>query len=72
MPNYQTLLSQATAIKPPRKLGRILKGRIAAIMREGNWWCRNCEARCEREEGEQGQPAHCEHCGSFRITEHRG
>lgn len=33
----------------------------------GYWWCYDCTKPTEREEGEQGQPAHCKHCGSHRI-----
>ena len=33
----------------------------------GYWHCADCRAACEREEGEQGQPAHCTTCGSVRI-----
>jgi DNA-directed RNA polymerase subunit RPC12/RpoP len=31
------------------------------------WFCADCEKVTEREEGEQGQPAHCQRCGSHRI-----
>jgi len=34
---------------------------------EGYWWCYDCEKVTEREEGEQGRPAHCNRCQSHRI-----
>ena len=33
----------------------------------GYWYCTDCDAVCERVEGEQGQPAHCAACGSHHI-----
>jgi hypothetical protein len=37
-------------------------------LKEGAWFCADCERRCERVEGENGQPAHCHRCGSHRIN----
>jgi hypothetical protein len=34
---------------------------------EGYWFCLSHGGPCERIEGEQGQPAHCETCGSHRL-----
>lgn len=33
----------------------------------GGWHCHDCNAFCDRIEGEQGQPARCATCGSPRI-----
>ena len=44
-----------------------LKDRLARIFAEGFWYCYDCDCRCERIEGEQGQSARCERCGSHRI-----
>jgi rubrerythrin len=46
------------------KLSRFFKD--AALY--GFWFCKSCDAPCERIEGEQGQPAHCDKCGSPRIS----
>ena len=48
-------------------IGRRIKDSIASVLRDGFWFCNSCMARCEREEGEQGQPAHCGNCGSHDI-----
>jgi len=45
---------------------RILR-RLYHKFKNGFWYCNDCESTTEREEGEQGQPAHCEKCGSHRI-----
>ena len=37
----------------------------------GFWYCNDCSHSTEREEGEQGQPAHCSICGSHRIEWNR-
>lgn len=63
---YQSVLPAATR-KSCNELARELKANIEAVLMTGFWYCNGCEARCEREEGEQGQPAHCERCGSMRI-----
>lgn len=65
MRDYQTLQLQTTLDRPSPR-GRILS-RLKRVFREGFWYCHHCEATCEREEGEQGQPAHCERCCSPRI-----
>jgi Zn finger protein HypA/HybF involved in hydrogenase expression len=41
--------------------------RVHQAMENGFWWCNDCQNITERVEGEQGQPAHCEKCGSHRI-----
>jgi transcription initiation factor IIE alpha subunit len=46
---------------------RKLKDSLEKSLNHGFWFCQACEARCERIEGEQGQPAHCDLCGSHRI-----
>jgi hypothetical protein len=50
-----------------RHLAHNLKTRIAEIFTNGFWFCLDCEARCERVESDQGQPAGCDRCGSPRI-----
>ncbi len=44
-----------------------LKRQIQSIFEQGFWFCKDCDCRCERIEGEQGQPAHCDRCGSPHI-----
>ena len=44
-----------------------LKSNLAKIFADGFWFCHDCDTKCERIEGEQGQPAHCDRCGSARI-----
>ena len=44
-----------------------LKREIEKALTNGFWSCQTCERMTEREEGEQGQPAHCARCGSPRI-----
>lgn len=48
-----------------------MREQFIGTLRAGFWWCKDCDARCEREEGENGQPAGCGACGSPRITFHR-
>ena len=50
-----------------RRLAAHVKRRIGSLLTAGFWWCFDCLAVCDREEGEQGQPAHCAACGSHRI-----
>jgi hypothetical protein len=38
------------------------------LINQGFWFCADCKRICEREEGEQGQPAHCGFCNSPRIS----
>jgi hypothetical protein len=45
-----------------------LREKIDEILFCGSWFCNDCKRFCERIEGEQGQPAHCDKCGSHRIT----
>lgn len=44
---------------------------LTKLCAEGFWYCEDCLAPCEREEGEQGQPAHCANCGSHDIHYNR-
>lgn len=67
MRTYQTALPGATRISITPEIARNLKASITTILQTGFWYCHTCEARTEREEGEQGQPAHCERCDSSRI-----
>jgi hypothetical protein len=46
---------------------RELKDNISTVIISGFWFCHRCEGRCERDEGENGQPAHCAKCGSADI-----
>jgi uncharacterized paraquat-inducible protein A len=46
---------------------RSLRHSIEHVLLSGFWYCRDCDARCERIEGEQGMPAHCDRCGSHHI-----
>ena len=41
--------------------------RFLAVSVFGGWFCQDCQDLCERNEGEQGQPAHCHKCGSHRL-----
>lgn len=52
------------------RLYRFMKFRLLYALggqTEGYWYCYDCEKVTEREEGEQGQPAHCLFCRSHRI-----
>ena len=44
-----------------------IRTRVEHVLLNGFWFCHTCDARCERIEGEQGQPAHCDRCGGHRI-----
>jgi hypothetical protein len=54
------------------EIGRTVKARLSLKLRElserGYWRCLGCDAVDCREEGEQGQPAHCSRCGSPRLS----
>jgi hypothetical protein len=54
----EELIEPGDLADPPGRRGSVASG---------FWFCRDCQARCEREEGEQGQPAHCSRCRSHRI-----
>ena len=61
-------------LPPPRprvqteaELARSIRHSVEHVLLSGFWYCSDCDARCERIEGEQGQPAHCDRCGSHRI-----
>jgi hypothetical protein len=47
---------------------RCLMARLTLALGTGGWWCTDCESQTERLEGEQGQPAACGRCGSYRIS----
>lgn len=49
------------------QLAQKLKRSIHQIFENGFWFCNDCDCICERIEGEQGQPAHCNRCGGHRI-----
>jgi DNA-directed RNA polymerase subunit RPC12/RpoP len=44
-----------------------LMARLTLALGSGGWWCTDCQQETERIEGEQGQPATCDRCGSYRI-----
>ena len=50
-----------------RHLARQLKTCLAELFANGYWFCLDCQHTCERIEGEQGQSAHCNRCGSPRL-----
>ncbi|MGB7767415.1 MAG: hypothetical protein WBN22_00980 [Verrucomicrobiia bacterium] len=54
---------------PPSQsaLSHRIKRFIEDVLLDGYWFCNSCDMRCERLEGEQGQPAHCHRCNSPRI-----
>jgi hypothetical protein len=71
MKTYQSVLPAATR-KAPCKLDRtVISNQIriglADVFSNGFWYCDTCESRCERVEGENGQPSHCDRCGSPQI-----
>lgn len=68
MKTYQSKLPAATR-KDCRleAIGRKLRAKLSEIFRNGFWFCLDCEKQCERVEGEQGRPDHCDQCGSHRI-----
>lgn len=45
-----------------------LKRNIESVLMNGFWFCADCDCMCERIEGENGQPAHCDRCGGHRIA----
>lgn len=51
-------------------LQRRLWARISHALESSGWYCLDCEKPTERIEGEHGQPAACERCGSCRIEYH--
>ena len=74
MKTYQSVLpwQPQTAIAPTTPPPRPPPPRppvdLAAKLFEGFWLCADCNRWCEREEGENGLPAHCHRCGSHRLT----
>jgi DNA-directed RNA polymerase subunit RPC12/RpoP len=59
----RSVLPRATV----HKVRRAILGELLGKFQAGFWYCADCEHTTEREEGEQGQPAHCLRCGSHRI-----
>jgi hypothetical protein len=49
------------------QIGAKIKAKLSSLFKNGYWFCFDCETSCERVEGEQGQPDHCDRCGSHRI-----
>jgi hypothetical protein len=49
-------------------LAHDLQRRIETVLMNGFWYCTDCDRMCERIEGEQGQPAHCDRCGGLHIV----
>lgn len=72
MKKYPSVLPAATRI-PCAQLERenavkeVIVLSIETLLTFGFWSCKDCDGVCEREEGEQGQPAHCLLCCSHRI-----
>jgi hypothetical protein len=58
-------------MKRIHQVRRAILGSFLEKMNAGFYWCLDGEHVCEREEGEQGQPAHCSRCGSHRIQWNR-
>jgi len=50
-----------------RHRARENKEKLLQIFSNGFWFCPDCQARCERVEGENGQPSGCDRCSSPRI-----
>jgi hypothetical protein len=50
------------------QIGEQIKASLSELFANGFWYCRGCDSRCERVEGENGQPSHCDHCGSPNIV----
>jgi hypothetical protein len=73
MKTYQSVLPAASRREcgaertRERHLAREIKGRLAQIFADGFHYCHDCQARCERIEGENGQPSRCDRCGSPKI-----
>jgi len=63
----RSVLPRATVHKVRRQMLASLFEKIQS----GFWYCHDCSHTTEREEGEQGQPAHCERCGGLRIEWNR-
>jgi hypothetical protein len=54
-------------LEDPEQMLERFKRKLQSMYTEGFWDCKDCQAPCDREEGENGQPAHCHRCGSHRI-----
>lgn len=62
-----------TPAKFPQEIRRRMNERFLNALKNGFWYCDDCERPTERIEDDHGQPAKCghAHCGSSRITYHR-
>jgi hypothetical protein len=49
-------------------LAHNLQRSVEQALMFGFWSCGSCNCKCERVEGEQGQPAHSNCCQSPRLT----
>jgi hypothetical protein len=58
---------QPPALEDPKSLADRIKEKLSEALWQGFWSCRDCDRMTERQEGENGQPAHCSICGSYRI-----
>jgi len=65
----QSVLPAATPKKcrGEKEIGAQIKAKLSELFKDGYWFCLGCESRCERIEGENGQPSYCDQCGSHRI-----
>jgi hypothetical protein len=71
MKTYQSVLPAATRKDcRERKIGAEIKETLSSAFANGFWFCNDCQSRCERIEGENGQPSHCDRCSSPRIEWH--
>lgn len=65
---YQSVLPGATRKECQMEaIGRKIKAKLAEVFKNGFWYCKDHQGMCERVEGENGQPSHCDECGSHRI-----
>lgn len=60
-PGVQDMEAKADQIR--QKLHR----QIDEILKNGSWYCQDCDLFCDRIEDDHGQPAHCNRCHSPRI-----
>jgi len=68
MKTTQSVLPAATPKKcREEETKNFILGKLTEIFKNGFWFCQDCQSRCERIEGEHGQPDHCDRCRSHRI-----
>lgn len=68
MKTTQSVLPAATRKKcREQEIGAEIKAKLTDVFSNGFWFCLDHDGRCERVEGENGQPSHCDECGSPRI-----